>query len=62
MGPAVLIVIANPRTSGAALDCLGLRSVVGNPSGDGSRGDLQAAFAESGWSRWSSDRDERRCA
>jgi len=66
MGPVVLIVIVNYRTSGLAIDCLrsiekeaidspGLRVVVvDNHSGDGSVEKLQAAIAEHDWSRWAS--------
>jgi N-acetylglucosaminyl-diphospho-decaprenol L-rhamnosyltransferase len=64
MGPAVLIVIVNYRTSGLAIDCLhsiakeaidspGLRVVVvDNHSGDGSVEKLRDAIAEQRWSRW----------
>ena len=66
MGPAVLIVTVNPRTSGPIIDSPGLRVVVDNSSGGGALEKLQASLAERGWSRWSSlfpsDREERRRA
>jgi N-acetylglucosaminyl-diphospho-decaprenol L-rhamnosyltransferase len=64
MGPDILIIIVNYRTSGLAIDCLhsvakegldssGLRVViVDNHSGDGSVEKLRAAIDEQRWNRW----------